>query len=286
MLDNSYTHKFYQRATRGVLRIFLHLLEFPEDVDGLGHLAPAQRKKEREKAKKAKKRAEEEKKKAEDEAAAAAALADGDDDTTAAEKEKEKKKAAARKDTEPDEEILLAKDFAAEAALWYAPMLSRIANCAPETIALVAEAAARRGEYQQAVTVLRAGLTKAPQDPHLALTLVRVAAKVKSPGKKGLGPSAPEIREAVTALLGCAAGQIDIDHYIASYSAEALCAHSLPMLLAAAKARVVVAQDKAAPSTVEAVSALFSHEELWQGLARGVSAANVLETVKVRIVIS
>ena len=36
--DTLTSHPFYQRACRGVLTIYLHLLDCPEDTDGLGHL--------------------------------------------------------------------------------------------------------------------------------------------------------------------------------------------------------------------------------------------------------
>ena len=36
--DNLTSHPFFQRACRGVLTIYLHLLDCPEDTDGLGHL--------------------------------------------------------------------------------------------------------------------------------------------------------------------------------------------------------------------------------------------------------
>ena len=55
MQDHGYTHKFFQRAFRNVMSIFLHLLEKPEDIDGLGHLPPAERKKERSRLQKIKK---------------------------------------------------------------------------------------------------------------------------------------------------------------------------------------------------------------------------------------
>jgi tetratricopeptide (TPR) repeat protein len=43
MQDSGYTHKFYQRAARGALKLYIHLLDCPEDIDGLGHLPVAER---------------------------------------------------------------------------------------------------------------------------------------------------------------------------------------------------------------------------------------------------
>ena len=72
MQDRMHSHKFYQRACRGVLKIYLHLLDYPEDLEGLGHLSPADRKKERARLKKQrekeKKEAEEKERKAAEEA--------------------------------------------------------------------------------------------------------------------------------------------------------------------------------------------------------------------------
>lgn len=265
MLDNSYTHKFYQRAARGVLKIFLYLHEFPEDVDGLGHLAPAERKKERLKQKKLKKKADDEK------AAAEAAAAD-----EGADKDKEKRP---KKDVEPDEEILLAKDFMAEAVLWTTVFTKRLASCDAETIALICDLNVRRGEYVQAVDAVRVGLAKYPGDAHLVYSLVRLAAKVKTPGKKTLGPSAPEIRDNVSKLLGCPVGTIDIDAYVTAYTAQAQQANCLPKIFAAIKCKVF--QDKAAPATVEAVSTLLGDAALWTG--KGVKVSAVLEINKVNI---
>lgn len=264
MMDNSFAHKFYQRATRGALRIFLYLHEFPEDVDGLGHLPPEQRKKERMKLKKAKKKNEE---KLAEEAAAAAESGD---------KDKEDKKKA-KKDLEPDEDTLLTKDFMAEAVAWTAVVGKRLTLCDAETIALLCDLNVRRGEYMAAVDAVRVGLQRFPNDPALAHSLVRLAAKVKNPGKKTLGPSAPEIREAVTKLLGCAAGQIDVETFLTSYTALALREASLPMIFAVIKSRVAL--DKTGAATLEAIRSLLADSANWQG--RGLKASLVVEVTKV-----
>ena len=264
MLDDSFTHKFYQRAVRGALRIFLYLHEFPEDVDGLGHLPPAERKKERLKLKKAKKKAED--KLAEDTAAAG----DGNGET--------EEKKIKLKNTEPDEEILLAKDFMAEALAWTAMLSNRLSHCDAETIALLVDLNVRKGEYTTAVDTVRIGLDRYPHEPCLVYSLVRLAAKVKSPGKKSLGANAPEIRDNVSKLLGCAAGQIDIESFVVAYAARAVEEKSLPMVLSAAKCRVVL--DKTSPATVEAVGALLWDLKLLR-TGRGVNAETVLEACKV-----
>jgi hypothetical protein len=268
MLDESWTHKFYQRATRGALRVFLYLHEFPEDIDGLGHLPPEQRKKERMKLKKAKQRAKD---KAAEEAAAAAEQ-DGEKD-----KEKEAKKKP-RADAEPDEDELLAKDFMAEAVAWTALLNKRLALCDAETLALLCDLNVRRGEYALAVDAARIGLQRFPQDPALTYSLVRLAMKVKSPGKKSLGPSAPEIRDNVSKLLGCPAGQLDVEGFVGRYVAHAQQTASLPVILAAIKSRTAL--DKASAATLESIAELLKSAVTWQG--KGVRASTVLEIVKVK----
>ena len=54
MQDTVYSHSFLQRAARGAISIFLHLIDFPEDIDGFGHLPAVERKKEKAKLKKRK----------------------------------------------------------------------------------------------------------------------------------------------------------------------------------------------------------------------------------------
>ena len=59
--DQLLSNKFFQRATRGIITIYLHLTDSPEDIDGLGHLPTAERKKERMKLKKLKEKEKKEK---------------------------------------------------------------------------------------------------------------------------------------------------------------------------------------------------------------------------------
>lgn len=259
MLDNSYSHKFYQRALRGALKIFLYLNEFPEDVDGLGHLNPADRKKERAKRKKAALKKIEDEKKAEEE-------------EEEGEKKEEKKKS--KREAEPDEEVFLAKDFMAEAALWTAVAAKRVGLLDAETIALLVDFNVRRSEFGAAVDAVRTGLEKYPGNPHLVYSLVRLASKVKSPGKAKLGPSAPEIRDKLSALVGSPAGTIDVETFVVAFTAKASEAKSLPQILAAIRCKVFL--DKASAPAAAAV--LLGDASLWQG--RGVDVATVLETLK------
>jgi hypothetical protein len=289
MLDQSFTHKFFQRAARGALRILLYLIDFPEDVDGLGHMNPADRKKERLRRKKDKKKAED--KKLEEELAAAK---EAGEDAEAV----EKKKAAKAKDGEIDEEILLARDFTVEVGLWCEKLQSRLHLCSTETIAVVSEAYLRRGDYLPALAALRTGLQRDSSDAFLAHALVRAANKIKSPGKKSLGPSGPEIREAANALLlgnyatpsaeaaaaanasGGAAVSLDVEGYLARYAASAAQKQCLPMVISAVRSYVLLDSKATAAASKSAVAALLATPGLLQG--RGATVENILELNKVR----
>jgi hypothetical protein len=149
--------------------------------------------------------------------------------------------------------------------------------CEAETIALLCDLNVRRGEYSAAIDAVRTGLERFPHDPSLTHSLVRLAAKVKSPGKKSLGPNAPEIRDNVSKLLGCPAGQIDIEGFVTAYAARAQQQASLPMILSVLKSRVAL--DKAAPATLASIAALLGDAAFWSG--RGLTVSTVLETTKV-----
>ena len=151
--------------------------------------------------------------------------------------------------------------------------------CDAETIALLCDLNVRRGEYTSAVDAVRIGLERFPDDPSIAHALVRLAAKVKSPGKKSLGPNAPEIRDNVSKLLGCPVGQIDVEAYVTAYAGRAQEAASLAKILSAIRSRAFL--DKSAATSLESIGALLASGTYWQG--RNMTASVVLETTKVKL---
>ena len=274
MQDNSYTHKFYQRATRGVLRIFLHLLECPEDIDGLGHLSPADRKKERARIKKLK---DKEKKEAEDKTKAEEEDKKWNSNPNKAEEEEE---AESKKDPDPTGELLLTRDFQAEAAVWCGFFTDRMAGLDSETLALVCEIQMRRGKYLQVVRALSVGLKKDPLSPELNVMLVKVVLKMKAPsGKRPTlhSTTATIVREELSALLHSTDG-LALGAYVTKYSEKCKELHSLPHTIGAA--RCLYLNDKSAP-TVQAIAALISDPSVWTG--RGIQYSNVAAALKVRM---
>ena len=206
--NDIYSHKYFQRALRGALRVFLHLIDCPEDIDGLGHLPPLERKKRREKVKKAnKKKAEEEAKKAAEEAGLKASDRSGDSN---------KKEESP---PQPDEDYYLAKDFLAEGLEWCNTIVNNnvLKYCSCETISLVSDLYARRGEYISAIDALTVGMTISKFDPYLVYSLVRIALKVKTPGKKSIGnnETIAKIKESLGVLMGSDVN--DIEGYVYNY---------------------------------------------------------------------
>ena len=196
-----YAHPFLQRAARGSIEILLHLIDSPEDIDGLGHLSGPERKKEKAKIKKRKEKdlkVFEEKEKAQ------------------AEEAKWNGKENAReevKDLDPFGEKILQRNYLVECGVWCSLVAPFRPNnetiCGPDTLALVCDVMIRRVKYLPAVRALSTGLSAHPRHPALSLMLVRFALKVGGGGT--IGGAAPNeiktvmqtvVMQEVAALLG------------------------------------------------------------------------------------
>lgn len=172
-----YAHPFLQRAARGSIEILLHLIDSPEDIDGLGHLSGPERKKEKAKIKKRKDKdlkVFEEKEKAQ------------------ADEAKWNGKENAReevKDLDPFGEKILQRNYLAECGVWcslIAPFRTESETiCGPDTLALVCDVMIRRLKYLPAVRALSTGLSAHPRHPALSLMLVKFALKVGGGGTIG-----------------------------------------------------------------------------------------------------
>lgn len=278
MQDDVYSHKFYQRACRGALTIFLHLLDEPEDIDGLGHLSSLERKKERAKRKKLKQReskAEEEREKERQEEAKRFGGGAGGGGAASS------KDADEVKDTDPQGESLLQKNFLAEATAWCSRLSSRISICDPETQALVAEVALRRGKPVLAVRAAACGLRKAPMNPALLPVFVKTVRRAR--GMKGKGPMAPftmhehvaaVVEEEISDILGGA----DLAAFVSAFVSEArLPGASLTLKIGAA--RCISIMDPSAAGK-QAAAALFEGEEPWQG--NNATLSEAINVIKVR----
>lgn len=272
MQDSVYAHPFLQRAARGSISILLHLIDCPEDIDGLGHLSAADRKKEKAKIKKRKEKelkAFEEKEKAQaEEAKWNGKEAVGDE----------------VKDLDPFGEKILQRNYLAECGVWcslVAPF--RVNNetiCVPDTLALVCDVMMRRGKYLPAIRALCSGLRLNPHHPALSLMLVKFAAKVGGGASAVGGTSPPEIKsimqsvvvEELAALLGGATLLVFAQGY-AVQARTSTVAHRL------AAAKMLIAADKDKAQGKAAAQAILLEEDLCLG--RGVSAALLEEVINV-----
>lgn len=180
MLDKAYTHAFYTRASKEYLKILLHLLDHPEDVDGLGHLSAAERKKERVKLKKLKAKEAQANLDGIDalnkSESAAAASGKSDEDETSGKK---------KKDADPLGEKLfetISKDVIGEAykcALTIVPHARLIVDV--ELLAFVGDVMIRKGKLVIATKAVCCGLARCPDDPSLLPVAIKLYQSLSIP---------------------------------------------------------------------------------------------------------
>jgi hypothetical protein len=203
----SYSHKVFQRALNNALKLYLYLLDFPEDIDGLGHLSAADRKKERAKLKK-KKTTESDK----------VQIKDGNND-------------AKEKVSDPNGELLLQKDFLSEAYTWCQHLLSwsappqhgsvelgdLLTKCSAENIALIVDVLIRRNRYLPAIRALNIGFQRFPHSSELILVVTKIASKLKAKKLTGMNATVqPIFRQEISRLLGNT-NSIDLTNFLDNY---------------------------------------------------------------------
>ena len=176
MQDKALQHPFFQRATAGALSILVHLLDDPEDHDGLGHMAAKERKKEREKRKKAKAREQKA-----DEEKAKKALEEAEWEGKAA-------PPSSSKESDPYGEALLAKNHGEEAYNWAMKLMPHLSFCTPPVLSLVADVMIRRSKPLLALKALDHGLRSHPGSPALLSMLVRFAVRLNATTTKSTKP--------------------------------------------------------------------------------------------------
>ena len=274
MQDTVYSHSFLQRAARGAISIYLHLIECPEDIDGLGHLSAADRKKEKARLKK---RKEKELKVFEDKEKAQAEEAKWSGKEVVGEEVK---------DADPFGEKILQKNYLQECSVWcnlIAPFRSNSAMiCSPDTLALVCDVMIRRGKYLPAVRALSIGLKNHPNHPALSVMLVKFASKIGG-AASCVGTTSPVdlkpimqsvVSEELTLLLGPSISSFSIKY--TQYAREY---NSIDCRVAAA--RITVVGDKTPLGKITAVQ-LLVEDEMWTG--RGVSVVSLSDALNVRTV--
>lgn len=193
--------------------------------------------------KKAKKKAEEDAKKAAEENGLKA-------DHTAEGKKEESP-------PQPDEDYYLAKDFLVEGLEWCHLLVTTnnvattiiLQSCSCETISLVSDMFARRGEYVQALDALAVGLKISKFDPYLVYSLVRIAIKIKTPGKKSIGNSetVAKIKETLNTWLE--SSDLNIESYVNNYRSTVKDQNSFLHLLSILKCQYLLDKEKV-PLTV------------------------------------
>jgi hypothetical protein len=211
--DDSFTHKNFQRAIQGVLNIYIHLLECPEDIDGLGHLTPADRKKERAKQKKKKMQK--------------------DDDTAKIQTTEDDSEV--KIDTDPDGELLLQKDFLLEAASWCSHLQNRLHLCSSETLTLFAEVMSRRGKHLQAIRALKLALDQNINDPVAVPVFVKYMVRLKNKKFSNMNAVVMNVVKQEIAALLKSGGVASVNEFAEKFSTLAMETHSLIMLLASVK---------------------------------------------------
>ena len=253
MLDAAYSHKFYQRAAMGVLKIFLHLLDKPEDIDGLGHLDAAKRKKERAKIKKQKEKEEKAKEEAEKEAKLS-----GDHKNT-----------VKKEDLDPVGDKILQKNFLVEASNWCSKLKQKLDLNNEDVLALLSEVYLRKGKATLIMKALISGFKKCPEHPDLTIVLIKFAMRVKGGYGLSILSMKPDVSQIILSELKSLIPELDIAKFIQNFIIKAIQIQSVKHRLAAA--RCIFLTDK---SAVQNASSLILCDELWNG--RGVTLKNII----------
>lgn len=268
-LSTIYSHKFYQRALRGALKVFIHLIDCPEDVDGLGHLSAAERKKEREKLKKAKKKRE----KAE-EAKELAMKEDAKWNGKAGEDDKSK-------DEGEDGEKLLQKDFLVECEAWCTPIQNYLSLCDCETIALYAEANMKRGQYNLVIDAINIGTSKNSLDPSIMAVTAKFAVALKEAKPKKVSITVAEltaVKEEMRKLLGNP--QFDVMPSLEKFIQYAIDSASLSHVIGAVKSFKAV--NAKGDQYLDRIEQLLTLPKLLKD--GGIKFASVSSAIKVSII--
>lgn len=164
LTEKLFSHPLYQRALRGALEIYLYLLDFPEDIDGLGHLSAADRKKERSKLKK---------------------------------KKTKETKDEDQQNEEPDESLMVDK-LLPEALEWCQSVEGVYPSLDCNTLAVVSEVFIRHSKPLLAIRPLIIGLGKDDQHPDITVSIARFLYRIKN---KKLTFQSEVITNAVKVLL-------------------------------------------------------------------------------------
>jgi hypothetical protein len=211
MTDKIFAHKFYQRALRGAVGVYLSILDMPvaeqssADDSDLSHLSPAERKKEKERRRKLKKK-------------------ELDAETLKAQAAVDEKKPQAKgngefeqiKDDDPKGEKLLALPPLEEASKWCL-RLQLLAGCDVESRAVIADVMTRRNRFISALRNISIGLRDFPRNPELTLALVKLVLKFDS----NKSPN-PMINSIVQGEINALLGGVDLSSFVMQFFDESV----------------------------------------------------------------
>ena len=155
MLDGVYNHKFFVAAASNVLKLIIHMIDHPEDIDGLGHLNANDRKKERARMKK--------KKSSADSTVAASTEVEGESN----------EEVGNSKDDDLQGDKLfekIQKDLIGEGLIWCNKLINCSTKCESNLLALVTDVLIRKGKYVQAARALSSGFSSTNQIFHPTLS--------------------------------------------------------------------------------------------------------------------
>ena len=283
MEDTVFAHKFYQRAARGVISIFLKLLDNPsltsekdaEDVD-MSSLSPEERKKEKNRLRKLKKKeveAEEAKKRAADEEAAREKKSGSEKNAN--------KPFVMPKDEDPNGEKLLEKCNLEECARW-SMQIQKLEGCEVETHVLIADVMIRRNKFSRALRSIVVGLRQVPRHAGLTYMLCKIAKKfldIESDVSTVPSMVSQIIRARLATFLGAS---LDVNTFVETFVTEST---SLSVLHRVAAARCLLllrsptANDSPSDNAlVTRAVALLTDHGLWEG--KGVLVKTVSEAYK------
>eukprot|EP00605_Chrysophyceae_sp_TOSAG23-4_P000711 GSChrysophyteH1.ASY1.ANO1.795.1 assembled CDS len=271
--DKIFSHPFYQRACRGAVQIFLHLLDEPDDIDGLGHLSKQEKKKERERRKKAKAKADKE-------------------EAERVEREEEEARrfgntinSTRKADPDRDGDKYLSRNFLEEAANFVGKLSQLIDHCEPATSALVSEVYVRKSKAVQAIRVLSQAFKKHPGHPELTPALIRLHMRLTTKTSKSqkVMSQNPQVMAIVKDcfkephLFGTLTAAEYVNNIV---SAASVAGTSVQDRLGAARCKMALEAYQEAGRA--AVSELLGSELLWDAQSRGL---NVKEIEKVIVTV-
>jgi hypothetical protein len=281
MIENNACHKFFQRATRGALSVYLSLLapqkpsagdeskaeEDGADAEDARPMTAAERQKAKLKQRKQKSK----------EKAAQAAVAEI---SSAAAAESAKKTAAAGSGDKPKEDDdplgakILALDHMTEALRWCSA-ISRHPKSDPDTHELVCAVYLMKGKISLALRAINSGLKSDPTHAGLIFQLVKCARHLENVDGAAapLNPLVePVVRSELSRLLGDAPNSVE---YARRYMASSLSTHSLQHRVVAARLALLIEGSTGS----SAAAAFLAVPVSLRG--RGVSAKTVIPAFKV-----